>query len=229
VIIPTARAHNPTLANPLSQFMTTTRVELRSFLAHNVERYLFGDLERMGNLRDIPPPLGGGVGYPVLQSAFAGIELLGGMVASEPFSAEAKAGRSYFVGYWESYLYPNQAFAREIANAVYTLFRNGIAHTFLPKGAVGVYVGNAPMHLKRDASGVVYLDALQLASDLKKSYFDRVLPVVGDPTDPLGDWMASQLREMAHLDGKKMSALRIGEIFPLATSSAGQEGPTGVR
>jgi hypothetical protein len=209
--------------------MTSSRAELRAFLSHNVERYLFGDLERMGNLRNIAPPLGGGVGYPVLQSAFSGIELLGGMVAPDLFTTDARAGRSYFVGYWERFLYPTQVNNREIANAVYTLFRNGIAHTFLPKGRVGVFVGEARMHLTRDAAAAVYIDAISLAADLKRSYFELFLPIVLDSADPRGDWMVTQLREMARLDAEKVQPLSVESIFPLAPATQVNDGPTGPR
>lgn len=195
--------------------MSYQSIPLREFLAHNVEDYLLGDLERMRGWNTRFETTEGGVSYPVLQTSFAGIELLGGLTSHEPFSSKPSAGRKYFRTFWTSYLYSEGQFGAGVANAVYTLFRNGIAHTFLPNGTVGVSRDYPSMHLRRDDAGRVYIDAHQIALDLKAAYLNHIRPATLDPSSTLAARMDQRLGEMAAHAAERSQKLDIEVNFPL--------------
>jgi hypothetical protein len=87
-----------------------------------------------------------------------------------PTKFDTRAGRTYFVRYWETYLYPNDPARKAAAPGVYSLARNGVAHVFTVKGPIAVAKGEPSYHLKRSAGGEVYIDAVQLAVDFADSY-----------------------------------------------------------
>src|SRR5579871_1259328 len=91
---------------------------LEEFLAHMIEGYLAFDLVQLKGAR---------VGYPLIMTSCGAIELFGALLSEKRFAAER--GRDYFVWFWKKHLYPGQK-SRVVANAVYTLVRNGIAHQF---------------------------------------------------------------------------------------------------
>ena len=153
------------------------------FLRHNIEQYLFDDLRVMQGLPTPPAGGGGGLGYPLLMSALAGIELLGALVSQSPF--DTNSGRSYFREYWQLFLYPNDVGRHGAADFIYTSARNAITHSFLLKGQVGIVKGQPAWHLTKDASGAFYIDASQLASDLIVSYEARVKPCLTAATSQL--------------------------------------------
>ncbi len=191
--------------------------DLEQFLRHNLERYLFGDLKRMQ---------GQPLGYPPLLSAFAGTELLGGLLNPKPFSRKT-SGATRFVHYWTEYLYPDVPDRVAVARAVYQLARHGIAHGFFPKGPIGVGGPDLTFHLKRDADGLVIIHPTQLGEDLIASYERRVKPIIrattGSPSrKTMGKQLAIMLR-LAERDAKKHDLV---VIFPAATSGA--PGPAGL-
>lgn len=154
--------------------------DLATFLKHNVEGYLFNDLRA---LQGPPPPPGTqdpGLCYPLLMTSFAGIELLGALLCEEPFRRDA--GNIYFRGYWIKYLYPLLPESEETACTLYQLVRHGIAHAYVLKGPIGVVRRQPAFHLKRDVSGLFYVDAVQLAEDFMKSYESNVLSILSTTT-----------------------------------------------
>jgi hypothetical protein len=154
--------------------------DLGDFLAHSVEGYLFGDLKAMQAVSQAEGARGGGLGYPMLMTTLAGIELLGALLIEQPF--DAHAGKKYFQAYWKSYLYPNDPPKAAAADIAYALARHAIAHTFLLKGRLAVVKGRPTVHLALGSSGEFYIDATQLALDFIDSYDSRIKPSLDNPS-----------------------------------------------
>jgi len=142
------------------------------FLEKNIEGYLFKDLLSLIG----PPPTKNqqdeGVTYPLVMTAFAGIELMGALLSDDQFNASN--GKTYFRNYWTKYLYPSVMDGDKIADYLYQLVRHGIAHVFLLKGPIGIVRRQPAYHLKRDESGLFFVDAVQLANDFIRSYESNV-------------------------------------------------------
>lgn len=208
--------------------------DLEAFLQHNVEGYLFSDLQL---ITAIPAP---GVGYPVVMAAFAGVELFGALMSSRPF--DPFAGRESFLEYWSQYLYPTAGSTRALGDALYTFVRNGIAHVFVPQGEVGIAARKPSLHLAFNATGQFVINAEQLADDLVGSYQRAIKPYVS-PTGAgvLETTMANNLALMlANRSGNQSlrAATTMGSlaanmglsgtaIDPAISSSIGPSGPSG--
>jgi hypothetical protein len=177
--------------------------DLDWFLAHNVEGYLFHDLRVMQRTSAPEGAPGGALGYPLLMSTFAGIELLGAVLSQEKF--DTNAGQRYFQLYWEGFLYPtSHQTARPV---VYKLARHGIAHAFLLKGPLGVVKGQPVHHLQYGANGAFYIDATQLATDFMVSYETRVRPFLSTSSAQLNrQTMVQRLEEITKAYGEQAKA-----------------------
>jgi len=168
---------------------------LAKFLAKNIEGYLFNDLRSLIGT----PPLAGqedkGVGYPLVMTAFAGIELLGALLSKKTF--DAHDGDIYFKNYWTKYLYLSLPDTENIGVSLYRLVRHGIAHSYVLKGQIGVLRRQPSLHLKRNDGGLVCIDAVQLANDLIQSYDSIVPSIVALRTGTVnGITMSQRLNEM---------------------------------
>jgi hypothetical protein len=198
--------------------------DLELFLKHNVEGYLFKDLAAMRNIPSIGTESGGGLGYPLLFTCFAGIELLGAL--TDPNKFDTNSGGTYFANYWQSYLYPATHLGKAEVEIVYRLARNGVAHNFLLKGELGVVKGDPALHLKHDSFGKFIIDASQLSEDLEASYTQRVHPLLAGP---LRLSMDARRQEIGTTYSSLASGLlarhpKAGTLGPTA-----QQGPTGVQ
>lgn len=215
-------------------FFDRIMTDLEAFLLHNVEGYLFGDLQR---ITAIPVP---GVGYPVVMAAFAGVELLGALMSPRSFNPQA--GRESFLEYWSQNLYPSVASTRDLGDALYTFVRNGIAHAFIPHGQIGIAAKSPSVHLEFDASGLFVINAEQLAEDLMASYASSIKPhITPAGTGTLETTMANNLKDMLASPTRKpalRAATTLGNLAavlgPSATattaplsSSVGPSGPSG--
>lgn len=169
--------------------------DLDKFLKKNIEGYLFSDLR---SIVGTPPQTGhqdAGVGYPLVMTAFAGIELLGALLSERRFNTSN--GRIYFQNYWTEYLYPSVIDSVAIADALYQLARHGIAHTYLVKGSLGIVRRQPTIHLKHLDGGLVYIDAVQLAEDLIQSYNSKVSAIASLSTGTVnGETMRQRLNEI---------------------------------
>lgn len=203
--------------------------DLEAFLQHNVEGYLFGDLREM---QRIP------IGYPVLMTAFAGVELLGALLSPLPFNTFQ--GAVYFNSYWQTHLYPKLKDAETVGNVLYQLVRHGIAHGFVLKGPMAVVRSDPAVHLTRDSNGLIYVDAVQLANDLMASFAAHVKPLISTTTGTVnGVSMAARLKEMDTAYQTQANKLSVAAVFPIGTivaaapvsqsvaPSAGSVPPTG--
>jgi hypothetical protein len=180
---------------------------LEHFLHHNVEGYLFHDLREMQRVL---------VGYPLLMTTFAGIELLGALLSPSRFN-KGVAWR-YFGSYWETYLYPEVKNTNKIGEVLYQLVRHGIAHNFVLKGPIAVIRWQPPNHLTRDPEGVIYVDAVELANDFIESFTTRVKALVASKAGEVNSvTMAARLEEMETEYGDQATKLLVTQVFPLAT------------
>ena len=73
-------------------------MKIDDFLDRHVEGYLFKDLDAMSAISLKPGEAYGAVGYPMVSTALAGIELLGGLVSPQVFNANN--GATYFRNFW---------------------------------------------------------------------------------------------------------------------------------
>lgn len=141
---------------------------LNEFLENNIKGYLLRDLESMKQNYAPPPDYLGGCGYPLVGAVCAGVEVLGALISRDPF--DTHLGRPYFVNYWETYLYATDPERKATAHGVYSLGRNGVAHTFVMKGPIVVAKGAPSHHFTKAPTGKIVIDAVQLADDFKRSY-----------------------------------------------------------
>jgi hypothetical protein len=145
--------------------------DLAGFMAHNIEGYLFGDIRKL----QVPDATVVGVGFPLLMTVFSGIEFIGSLLS--PHSTERAFGY-----YWKTHLYPALPRA-SFGIPLYKLVRNGIAHSFLLKGNLGVLQRNTHLHLGRDTGGRFIIDAAALADDFIASYDRVVRPILSARAD----------------------------------------------
>ena len=146
---------------------------LDQFLERFVEGYLFGDLRTMAAIKIPADEPFGAVGYPMVSSTLAGVELLGVLTADKIFNPTEGALR--FEEFWTGFLYRGQPDRQPMASLVYKLVRHGLAHTFMTKPVFVVVKERHPFHLCRTTEGIV-IDALTLADDLIAAYRLSVKP-----------------------------------------------------
>jgi len=164
-------------------------ITVKDFLEHYIDKYLMHDVADM--MRPHAQ-----IGYPLLMTVFAGMELMGGLLDTSTFKMAGK-GDKYFVLYWRKFLYPPPSSRSGLALDVYKRMRNGIAHGFMVTGKVAVTTADPQRHLAVDANGVFYIDAVQFAKDFIESYarFKTLL----DPNKPSAVLtnMKKRLKEIA--------------------------------
>jgi hypothetical protein len=155
-------------------------MKIDDFLRRHVEGYLFKDLDAMSAISLKPGEAYGAVGYPMVSTALAGIELLGGLISPRAFNA--KHGAEYFRNFWEGPLYGRHSDRKPLSNAIYQLARHGLAHVFVAKPRICVQkLANNPNHLLRDPAGDLIIDSIVLAEDLKAAYLSEVKPQLSTP------------------------------------------------
>jgi hypothetical protein len=141
-------------------------IELDQFIENDVRGNLLRDLTALQYVE---------VTFPVLMTACAGVELLGGLLAESEFKPYRK-GAAYFSSYWSRYLYP-RAEQSALSGIIYELVRNGLAHGFVLKGAFAIGRRQPQRHLTR-SGGVLFVDVVQLASDVVESFHRDFEPLL---------------------------------------------------
>jgi len=117
----------------------------------------------------------------MVTATLAGIELLGVLTSKTEFNGWK--GDKRFRDYWQQYLYPFRPDRQPIANAIYDLVRNGIAHTYTTKPSFVVTKGHEGRHMcwsPTDDGKAFWIDALTFAEELIESYDQRVKPQLTD-------------------------------------------------
>jgi hypothetical protein len=111
-------------------------MRLADYLKTYVDGYLFEDLESMRGHRLAPGRQAGALGYPMVMTVAAGIELLG--TISFDSTTLIRDGAKYFRFFWTEWLYPSEAQSRALAEVVYQPARHGIAHYSLARPRITV-------------------------------------------------------------------------------------------
>jgi hypothetical protein len=170
--------------------------DLNAFLEHTVEGYLLGDLKALQKLGPLTGDLGA-CNYPLLATAFSGIELFGALLSKTDF--ERRAGGAYFEAYWRDHLYTSKP-QSEVGKALYQLARHGLKHLFMMKGPISV--GKNGLHLQREANGTVVIDAVRFATDLERSYYKAVKQQAGkDMADRLDQIIKAYQEQWSQYEG----------------------------
>ena len=154
---------------------------IKQFLNKHVEGYLFKDLRTMNKIKLHRRRKMGGVGYPMVATILAGMELLGGLLQSSRFNMSAAAGYSYFDNYWNNFFSRNEPKYSRFGNIFRQLIRNGIAHTFLTKTGIWITKDDAVNHLKmftESRNNYMIVDVQELFQDFVNSYERFVRPIV---------------------------------------------------
>jgi len=204
-------------------------MELKIFLEKYVEGYLFGDIETMKRSVQQQGKDYGAVGYPLLISTIAGIELLGALTSTSTFDTNAGTGKKHFEYFWEIYLYPMDESRAKAGKHIYQLVRHGLAHTFVVKGNINVVKNNIKCHLVKDADGGIYIDAVQLAVDLEEAYkkFKTLLNLTEGPVN--ATTIKSRLNEIEkeYVGQSEKHMDNLISILPIVeTSNSTQQNPS---
>ena len=161
------------------------------FLQHYIDGYLAYDIATMSQ----NDANGNGVGYPLLMTTCAAVELMGALLSPDKFSTFNK-GHTYFEEYWNGYLYAAPSKYTPFGAATYQLVRHGIAHAFQTKGEIGVTRHRPDLHFTRDTRNLLIIDAVQLACDFMQSYHRLVKPRLDAPSTPNRASMDQRLIDM---------------------------------
>jgi hypothetical protein len=149
--------------------MAKRKDDLDLFLRTYVSGYLLADLRSMERFRLPGNRKTGALGYPMVMTVAAGIELLGSLIS--PSKAD---GIKCFGRFWREWLYPNEPDRQRLADAVYLLGRHGIAHAFVAKPRITVTRVRSPKgyHLKRQfgTADTLMIDAPTLVRDFRRAY-----------------------------------------------------------
>jgi hypothetical protein len=188
--------------------------DLNGFLQKHVEGYLFEDLRTMKAAWPAPGKQDGAVGYPLLMSAFAGIELLGALLSPTRF--DKNNGEKYFSSFWKDYLYSGDPCRAAAGTTLYKLARHGLAHVYFTKGDISVYKSDPKMHLVRAPDDSICVDAVQLADDLEHCYNANVKPLVTASGAINGASMSMRLGEMEAAYGAQAAQLLAALQLPPA-------------
>ncbi|MHB1134257.1 MAG: hypothetical protein ACYC4L_17955 [Chloroflexota bacterium] len=206
-------------------------IALRTFFTDYVDGYLFEDLRSMHEFTLPPERKTGGLGYTMLLTILAGMELLGYLLYNKTYTPRPDLGATHFEEYWTRYLSHevDKYGDREVAMIVRSSLRNGIAHVFLAKPGIEVKRGDPRRHMTRGSeSGRFIIDPDSLFEDFKRSYNSRVRPIVFDGTR--NEWTSSdQMQEQLNAvidtysnEVKKKAA--IFDRFPVSTIQATTSG-----
>lgn len=123
-------------------------VSVEGFLTHNVDGYLFGDIENLRSMRPLPDMEYGAAAYPMLQAVLSGIELLGMLVYPKPLNwdptPDCRPKQHHFSCYWYEVLCRRDKVYKPFHDAARSLMRNPLDHAFQTTGNVVVTKG--PLH-----------------------------------------------------------------------------------
>jgi len=150
---------------------------LDQYVARFIDGYLFGDLHTMAAIRvqDDKQEFGA-VGYPMVLTVLAGIELLGTLTSAAPFNR--RQGEDRFCEFWRDHLYPAHPDRQALAVLIYQMVRNGLAHTYMTKPKFVVTRGHRGDHFTQTPDGQIVIDALALHDELVSAYKQRVKPLL---------------------------------------------------
>lgn len=153
-------------------------MNIDDFLERFVEGYLFHDLESMEKITLPDGQDDGAVGYPMVATVLAGMELLGGLLMpnTEPFNP--RKTNDYFLNYWDNYFAKqNQAYTG-LGRLFRQLIRHGISHTFVAKPGIFVEKGSNRQMSIDTTRQEIYIDCNVFFKEFGESYRKLVRPIV---------------------------------------------------
>jgi hypothetical protein len=171
---------------------------LNRFVDQVIEGYLFGDLRTMAVATPTVPPPFGGIGYPMLATTAAGIELLGLLLMPTGSRFDPNEGRKHFTNYWNEYLVPARPAYGGLGVLFYQLIRHGIAHSFSAKGNILVTRAFRPSISLDRQTPALHIDCIGFYEDFEASYRRRAEAILGGRS-PSPNTSVDQIRAM--LDG----------------------------
>jgi hypothetical protein len=155
------------------------------FLEQFVDGYLFSDLASMAPIGLLPGKDKGAVGYPMVATTCAGMELLGALLAEKTFRPDQ--GHAHFVRYWNKVIgtvRPEYLTIGGLPELTYKLVRHGLAHNFMTSPGILVTKREPrSRHLEVNrAAQSLTIDCLHLLEDFRRSYHEIVKPIaLGTP------------------------------------------------
>jgi hypothetical protein len=154
----------------------SNNIEIKKFLSHYIEGYLFGDLKKMAQIKADKNGYGG-VGFPMIMTTLSGMEILGNIVLDSEDTFDKGQGENYFLNYWNNYLSRSDLKYKGFGSLFYHLMRHGLAHTFLTKQGILVYKKSLPTpHINNDTK-TLQVDCLTLYKDFRDSYDLFIKPI----------------------------------------------------
>ena len=157
------------------------KVDLDEFYSRWIEGYLLGDLEAMAAIK--PTSNLGGVGYPILGTTLAGMELLGYLLYPQEKNLdwEPKDGTKVFHYFWKRYFAAAYPIPYTGAGTIFRgLVRNGIAHTFMGKGKTWVTRDGVSPTLIDHQEQSVRVDCVRFFREFEQVCETRVRPIVNE-------------------------------------------------
>ncbi len=174
-------------------------MELDLFVDQVIEGYIFSDLETMSKCHGGEGMDHGDVGYPMVMTTLAGIELLGGLLLPRATSFSTSKGDKQFLGFWDDFFAEEFPVYSGFGELFYSLLRNGVAHTFAAKNGVYVTKATGAQLSYDDATKRVEIDSNVFACDLLSTYRGKVKPLLtidDSAIDPNRDSMQLHLDQM---------------------------------
>ncbi|MEI7539429.1 MAG: hypothetical protein WCJ36_01510 [Candidatus Saccharibacteria bacterium] len=160
------------------------RTDFDAFIAKFIDTYFFDDLETIRTIKKMK----GNVAYLYIFAVCSEMEFLGALLREKSSLKQGKVDTSNALSHYvKNYLIPvideqykeGYKLFQKVAPA---LIRNGIAHSYAPKGpiAVGRYDHLYKHVTFQQINGVkqLFINADALYLDFKKSYIDMVKPLI---------------------------------------------------
>ena len=162
-------------------------MDLKNFSEQFIEGYLIEDLSSMSKCTLEDGKNYGAVGYPMIISTLAGMELLGGLLTplGKPFNT--KGMRANFLNYWDNYFSVEFPQYKGLGDIFYSLIRNGIAHFFIASHGIVVNKFAGPAILIDKLKKEIYVNPNELFGCFRESYINKVKPIFlgNDPATKL--------------------------------------------
>ena len=151
------------------------------FLAKFVKGYLLHDLESMAQISLPPGQNDGVVGYPMIATVLAGMELLGWILSPGNIVFDPAGGSNgYFLNFWNNYFTKQYPQYSNLGRLFRKLMRNGIAHNFVAKSGIIVQKGSGQIVSIDSARQEIYIDCIVFYKEFEDTYHKLVEPIVNN-------------------------------------------------
>lgn len=178
------------------------KMTVNEFVTEFIDGYIASDLDTMSKAFRAEGLKHGDLGYPMVLTTLAGIELLGGLLLPMSSAFTTKNSKHRFLRFWNDYLAQDYPVYGGFGDLFYTLLRSGVVHTYTAKHGVYVTKGSGAPLRYDDVNQQVIIDSNVFAQDFLSTYRKNVLPLltnVEDATDPSSTSMQAHLDQMMKL------------------------------